>query len=561
MSALPQLRRDTGVERMWRYMDDVRSGAVPACMEVRQAVDRQIRDVANEDFAYYFDIDSANRVVEFIEMLPHVKGKEFVGRTIDLEPWQCFILCTVFGWLDIEGNRRFRAAYIEVPRKNAKSTLSSGVGLYLLTADHEPGSEVYSAATTRDQAKIVFDVAKAMVEKNLSGLKMTFDLETFGGKQQAGAIVESRTGGVFRPLARDQGGNLDGLNVHCGIIDELHAHKTRDVYDVVETGTGARTQPLIWAITTAGFNRAGICYEQRGYVRKLLSGVEEDDTYFGIIYTIDEKDDWKDEASWIKANPNWGVSVLPDDIRRKAAKAIATASAQNNFLTKHMNVWVNAGVAWMNMVAFQKCAQSVTFEEYHGKDVWIAIDLASRVDVAAINYTWKEGGRVISKSRYYLPADTIDEEKNASYPGWVIDGHITATPGAKTDFKTIEAQLEEDCRNFNVQAIGYDPYQAQYLANNLAELGIEVVEYAQNMGNMSEPMKEWEGLVMAGQYVYDGNPVTTWMVSNVVCHIDAKDNVYPRKEDVVNKIDGAVAQIMNIGLTAGVEGTQDVVFL
>ena len=554
----------TGVARTLTYMEDVRSGKIPACEEVRQAIERQFVDLERENtdetFPYWFDETTANRVVDFIEMLPHVKGREFVGKNIELEGWECFIVCVVFGWLDIDELRRYRAAYIEVPRKNAKSTLSACVGLYMQLADNEPGAEVYSAATGKDQAKIVFDAAKKMVDKK-TNLQEAFGVSTYGGAMQSGSIVEHDTGSIFKPLARDQGGNLDGLNIHCGIIDELHAHKTRDIYDVIDTGTGARQQPLVWAITTAGFNRAGICYEQRMYVKKLLSGVEKDDTYFGIIYTIDKDDDWKTREAWQKANPNWGISVNSDDIQRKAVKAIATASAQNNFLTKHLNVWVNAATVWMNMAKFEQQARKISWDEFKNQPCWISLDLASRIDIAAANYTWKMGGEYFTKNRFWLPSDTIEEEKNAQYPGWAIDGFINATPGAKTDFRSIEDQVREDMKNYQVQSIAYDPYQSQYLANNLSGLGANMVEFAQTVGNMSEPMKEWEGLVMAGKYFWDSNPVFEWMVSNVMARFDAKDNIFPIKEEIDNKIDGAVAQIMSLGMCMGVEEPDGVYFL
>ena len=556
----------SGVERMYMYMDAVESGTIPACREVKQAVARQRRDLAREDSPWWFDEEKADRVVRFVELLPHVKGRQFVGKNLKMEPWQCFILCVVFGWVDIDDIRRFKAVYIEVPRKNAKSTLTSAIGLYLLVADDEPGAEVYSAATGVEQAKIVFGSAKQMVDKT-QAFRDNFGAATYGGAMQAGSIVVMDTASSFRPLARDSGGNLDGLNVHGGLIDELHAHKTRDIYDVIETGTGARQQPLIWAITTAGSNRAGICYEQRGYVKRILNKTVDDDRYFGIIYTIDKgyddipDDDWTQRSSWMKANPNWGISVEPDDMERLASKAISTSSAQNNFLTKRLNVWVNAGEAWMNMIKFEKCVRAIDWDDMKGYPLWIALDLASRVDIAAINYTWLKDGQYWSKSRYYIPQDTVEEETNASYSGWTIDEYLIETQGGKTDFSLIEKQLLEDFDTFSVQGIAYDPYQAQYLVNNLSDSHIDMIEYRQTVANMSEPMKQWEGFVNDGKFFYDGNPVTTWMVANVVCRIDEKDNVYPRKELRENKIDGAVAQIMTLGLMLTEEESDSVIFL
>ena len=552
----------TGVERAYRYMRGVSKGTIPACEEVRQAVQRQYDDLEREDFEWRFDEEIAERAIRFCEMMPHTKGREFVGKLIKLEDWQCFIITTVFGWVDLDDMRRFKAAYVEVPRKNAKSTLSAAIGLYLLVADGEPGSEVYSAATTQDQAKIVFDCARGMVEK-LPKLREVFDIDIYGGKQQAGTILENRTSGVFKPLAADSKG-LDGLNIHCGIIDELHAHPKRNVYDVIETATGARQQPLIWSITTAGFDRAGICYEQRSYIRRVLSKRETDDSYFGIIYTIDIDDDWTEESSWIKANPNWGISVNPDDIRRKAKKAIASSASQNNFLTKHLDKWVNASVAWMNMAAFENSAdKSLSWDDVTGP-IWIGLDLSSRVDIAAINYTWiGDNSRVFTKSRYFLPQETVENETNDAYDGWVHDGHMIATPGAKTDFKEIEEQIRVDCRKYEVAGIAYDPFQAQYLVNNLAEDGLPMVEFNKTIATFSAPMKEWEAIVAEGSFVYDGNPVTTWMVSNVEARYDARENVFPVKPENNRKmkIDGADAQIMALAMAIPNRFDQSVIFL
>jgi phage terminase large subunit-like protein len=483
----------------------------------------------------------AERVCRFAELMPHIKG-EWAGTLIKLDGWQSFVLSTVFGWVDDNGYRRFKTAYIEVPRKNAKSTLSSTVALYCLTADGEAGAEVYSAATTRDQARIVWQDAKRMVEKS-PGLRSKLGVNT-----SAHAIYVDNTASSMKALSRDQGGNLDGLNIHCGIIDELHAHKTRDVFDVIETGTGSRRQPLLWLITTAGFNRAGICYEQRSYTLKLLSGAAKDEEYFGIIYTIDKDDDWADESAWAKANPNWCVSVNPDDIRRKARKAMETASAVNNFLTKHLNVWVNAATAWMDMRAWDECGdQTLALEQFEGQECHIGVDLATKTDIAAVNITFRKDGEYYAFNRFYLPEDAASEGRNSQYSGWGRSGKLILTPGNVTDFALIEADIRDLASRFRVLSVAYDEWQAQYLANNLMADGLPMVNYRLTVQNMSEPMKEWEALVLQSKYHHNNCPAMTWMVSNVVAHLDAKENIYPRKEFPENKIDGPVAQIMALG--------------
>jgi phage terminase large subunit-like protein len=527
------------------YARSVVAGEIPACKWTRLACQRQLDDLQREvsdSWPYVFDADLAERPCEFLELLPHIKGKwARERRLIELEPWQCFIITTVFGWVHREtGLRRFREGYTEVPRKNAKSTLSSGLALYMLTADGEQGAEVYSAATTRDQARIVFDDAKAMAER-------TPDLRTHLGLAiLQHALTVMHTASSFRPLAAE-GSTLDGLNVHFAVIDELHAHKTRAVYDVIDTARGAREQSLLWNITTAGTDRAGICYERRTHVTKVLGGQIEDPSLFGIIYTIDEEDDPHDPASWAKANPNWMKSVLPDDMEAASRKAAAMPSAMGNFLTKRLNVWVNADSAWMHMPAWDRCANpALTLESLAHLPCVLALDLASKVDVAAkIRLFHDEAAdRYKVKAQFYLPERAVEASGNSQYEGWRRSGWLTVTPGEVTDFDQIELDLAEDMRQLQVQEVAYDPWQATQLASHMLDQGAPMVELRQTVQNMSEPMKQLEALVLQGKLEHDGNPVLTWMISNVVCHRDAKDNIYPRKERNENKIDGAVALIM-----------------
>lgn len=533
------------VGRAERYIDGVLSGTIPACKWVTLACQRQREDLGR-DWGYTFDRATANKVCRFVEALPHIKGSQFAGKKLELGDWQCFILTTVFGWLDSDGLRRFRTVYIECPRKNGKSTLSAPVALYLLAADGEAGAEVYSAATTRDQAKIVWEDAKRMADRS-PGLRQATGLET-----SAHSVFVKATASSLKALSRDQQGNLDGLNVHGAIIDELHGHKDRGVWDVIETATGARAQPLVWAITTAGSNRAGICYEQQGYVRKILGGAHEDPTYFGVIYSIDAEDDPFDPATWAKANPNYGVSVSPDDLARKASKAQQMAAAQNNFLTKHLNVWVNADTAWMNMQAWDKCAdESLDEGDFEGQDCVIGGDLATKVDIAAkVKLFWREIEGVrhyYAFSKYYLPEDAAEDGRNSQYSGWAADGRLVLTDGPVTDYAIIEDEIREDASRFRVIDAAFDPWQASSLIQRLQADKLPVSEYRQTVANMSEPMKELEALVLQGRFHFDGDPVMTWMISNVVCHVDAKENIYPRKERPENKIDGVVALICALG--------------
>jgi phage terminase large subunit-like protein len=508
---------------------------------VRKACKRQLDDLARTGWRFRFDEQRAGRVCRFIERLPHIKGP-MAGQRLHLEAWQCWILTTVFGWVDREtGKRRFRRAYVEVPRGNGKSALSSGIGLYMLAADGEGGAEVYSAATTRDQARIVFRDAQAMARK-------VPDLATqLGVTVAAHNIHVLRTASKFEALSAE-GSSLDGLNIHCAVVDELHAHKTRAVYDVIETGTGKRPQSLLWVITTAGSDKSGVCYEQRTYVTKVLGGQVTDDSQFGVIYSIDEGDDWTAPATWRKANPNWGVSVMPDVVGQLAAKAMQLPAAQSNFKTKHLDVWVNADSAWLPSGAWEKCADpTLSLDDFEGEECVIALDLATKTDIASKIYLFKRDGVRYLFGRHYLPEAAVLDARNAAYGGWEIAGRLQVTPGDATDFAAIEAEVLEDASRFRVREVAYDPWQAADLAQRLQANGASVIEYRNTVANFSAPMKELAALVLKGEVRHDGCPVLAWMVSNVVCHTDAKENIYPRKERPENKIDGVVAAIMALG--------------
>jgi phage terminase large subunit-like protein len=529
------------------YAKDVLAGRVKASRFVHAACKRQTEDLKRfkaKGAGFQFDKAKASKVCQFIELLPHIKGPK-TGQLIELEPWQIFILTTIFGWVKKDGTRRFRRVYIEVPRGNGKSALSSGVGLYMVAADAEGGAEVYSFATTRDQAKIVFGDAQNMARRT-PGLKAHFGVDV-----TAHNINVLRTASKFEALSAE-GSTLDGLNTHFACVDELHAHKTRAVYDVVETSTGKRAQSLLWVITTAGSNRAGICYEVRGFVVKVLTGGVKDDSQFGIIYGLDDGDDWTTEDALIKANPNWGISVMPEVLLPLQAKAMTMPSAANNFKTKHLNEWVNADTAWMDMRAWEACADpSLDVEQFAGEPAYIALDLASKVDIAAkISLHVRE---IDGKQHfyvfgaYYLPRDTVDRGENSQYQGWESMGLLTVTDGAVIDFQVIEDDLLADCSRFEVREVPYDPFQATQMATRMMAQAVPMVEMRPTVLNFSEPMKQLEALVLQGRLHHSGDPVLGWMMSNVVAHMDAKDNIYPRKERPENKIDGVVALIMALG--------------
>jgi len=534
------------VARAIAYARSVTSGAIPACKWVRLACQRQLDDLARwdeQDSQFRWAPAKANEVCAFIELLPHTKGEwASRGEKIRLEDWQCFVLCVVFGWLRADGARRFRIVYIEVPRKNAKSTLSAGVGLYMLTADGEAGAEVYSAATTRDQARIIFQAAQEMAKREPDFR------EAFGVQVGAHNINVIATASKFEALSADAS-TLDGLNISCGLVDEVHAHPTRKVVDVIETATGSRRQPLQWEITTAGSDKAGICFEHRGYVCKILEHVTDDEAFFGIIYTIDENDPWDDPETWRKANPNFDVSVSPDDLERKAKKASQLPAPLSNFLTKHLNVWVSADSGLFDMLAWDRAKEpGLKIEDCAGFPCYIGIDLAFVDDISAVIMLFQRGeGDYAVFGKYYLPEEVVQESRNSQYSGWVRSGRVTATDGNITDIEEIVDDLEIARKNYDVRELPFDPYAKAVLFNAISNRGAgndRYFEFFQRPAMMSPATAGLMAAIKAGHIHHDGDPVLAWALSNVVGHFDVNENVYPRKERPENKIDPAIALIM-----------------
>jgi len=523
-----------------RYAEGIVAGEIPACELVRLACQRQINDLARVEWDFTFDQDRGDHICWFIENLPHIKGR-WKSRNIELEPWQCFLLTTIFGWIDADGFRRYRKCYIEIPRKNSKSTLAAGVALYLLCADGEPGAEIYSAAVTRDQAKICWETAQKMVQRER-------EMQAFYGVEPlAHSISVQRNAAAFKPLSRDAD-SLEGLNPHGAVIDELHAHKTREIFDVLNQATGSRRQPLLFCITTAGDNRAGVCFEQHEYVSQILQGRHSDERYWGVIYSVDKEDDWVSEASARKANPNYGVSVLADDIDMICKQAQRSAEAQNAYLTKRLNIWVSTGTAFFNMLAWHnRCKQDeFTLEDFYGEQCYVSLDLASKVDIAVKLMLFRRDGKRYVFCKYYVPESAI-ERGNPNYDyyaGWVNAGRIATTPGNVIDFEFIEADLLDDRNNFQVLEVPFDPFQATELSTRMLKEGVPMIEVGATVRNFSEPMKSLDGMILQGTIKHDGDPVLGWMIGNVYAKRDAKDNVYPRKVRNENKIDGAVALLM-----------------
>lgn len=531
-----------------KYARDVVAGKILACLFVRQACQRQLDDLkrwSGKSGPYYFDKAAAEKIIKFIEMMPHVAGKWAKNKELLLlGPWQKFKWTTIFGWKRSKDHtRRFRETYMEEPRKNGKSAQVAAVCNYMLTEDGEAGAEIYCGAATEYQAWKVFGPARDMAI-GADGFR-----DHYGVEVNARSIISIGTGSKFEPLIGDPG---DGGSPSCAVADELHEHKSAKLYDTMITGMGSREQPLMLAITTAGYNLGGVCYSLHDRARKVLGGIIEDDELFAIIYTIDKDDEWTSKEALIKANPNYGVSVSEDFLLAQQQKAMQNPSKQNAFKTKHLNVWCSASVAWMNMLKWDDCAEtSLNIEGFAGERAIIALDLASKIDIAAkvtvFTRQIDDKAHYYLFGKYYLPEETVQESGNEQYQGWAHEDRLTLTPGNVIDFAYIEDDLKEDASRFEITEVPYDPFQATQLSTRMLEEGFPMVEMRPTVLNFSEPMKELESLVLSKRLHHNGCPIMTWMVSNVVAHLDNKDNIYPRKERPENKIDGVVALIMALG--------------
>jgi phage terminase large subunit-like protein len=529
------------------------NGQIDACKWVRAACSRHLRDLQQQkdpNFPFRFDEARASRACRFIEALPHVKDdfnhRAAKGERIKLCPWQKFVVVSIFGWLLKHTNTyRFRLVYVCVPRKNGKSILAAAIGLYKLAADGEFGAEVFSGATTEKQAWEVFRPAKNMAERTPE-LRRAFNITV-----NAKSLAIEKTASRFQPVIGKPG---DGASPSCAIVDEYHEHPTDDLFDTMQTGMGARQNPLLLVITTAGSDRSGPCYALQQKVQAMLDGKVQNERLFGVIYTIDEADDWMAPEALRKANPNYDVSVEASFLLDAQRDAVQNARNQNIFKTKHLNVWVNADIVWMNMVKWDACAdEHLALEQFLKDPCMIGVDLASRIDMAAKVKLFRrnlEGkAHFYAFGTYYLNEAAVDNVRNMHYQGWFNQNRLVVTPGNVTDYNWIANDLIQDGTTLYVREVPHDPYHAAALIQFIQaradwNQGVPFVEVRQTVQQMSPAMKELEAIVLDGRFHHDGDPVLGWMVSNVVCHRDAKDNIFPRKEREENKIDGVIALLM-----------------
>ena len=491
---------------------------------------------------FYYDEAAADRAVGFFERyLKHTKGR-WAGEAFRLQPWQeKDIIRPLFGWKRADGTRKYRTAYIEIPRKNGKSTLSAGIGLYLLFADNEPGAEIYSAAADRDQAAIVHDQARAMVEDSPELAKRA---EVFKR-----SIVVHATRSVYKVISADAY-TKHGLNAHGIIFDELHAQPNRELWDVLTTSTGAREQPLVATITTAGYDRESICWEQHEYARKVLEGVIEDPTYFAYIAAADENEDWTDPEVWENANPGLGVTISREYLEQECKRAQQVPAYQNTFRRLHLDQWTQQETRWLDLGVWDACGGDVP--DLAGRKCYAGLDMASTTDVAALALVFPpetEGEPYYVIPFFWIPGDNLVERSlrdRASYDAWQQAGLLATTDGNVIDYQAIQAQIVDLGEIYDIEEIAFDRWGAIQMSQNLDGAGFTMVPFGQGFASMSAPTKELQRLILDGKIAHGGHPVLRWMADNMVVKQDPAGNLKPDKSKSRQKIDGMVALIMGL---------------
>lgn len=539
-----------------QYARDVLNGKILACKSIQLACQRHFNDLKislDKDYPYRFDRELAERACRFVQLLPHSSG-DLAGQKLKLEPWQAFAFSSIFGWVTKKTKkRRFREAYIRVARKNGKSFFAAGIGTYMFCADGENSAEVYCGATTMAQAKKVFTPARQMADR-LPSLRSKFSISVW---------VDSLTrpdGSLFAPIAGKPG---DGDSPHCAIIDEYHEHDTDHMYEAMTLGMGARTQPLTLIITTAGTSLESPCYDKDKQVKEMLNGHVPNDRLFGLVYELDEGDDWTDPTNFIKANPNLDVSISYDDLLAEMEVAKQVPRKVNAFKTKRLNIWVSGKAAFYNMTQWHAAAdKSLRYEDFAGEEYYLGLDLAQRLDLnAGVGVFVRE---IEGKKHYYcirpkfwVPEDTVRSTdpkiaKTADrYVKFVEMGALEATDGAEADYREILASIIDlqEIDKVRVSEIPIDPSGATALSHELQDHGFEPISIRQDYTNMSPPMKELEAALAGGRFHHDGNPVLSWCISNVIGkNVPGSDDIVrPTKGDKQSKIDGATALFMAIG--------------
>jgi phage terminase large subunit-like protein len=538
-------RRSEPDDPATKYARDVVAGRIVVGDLARRACRRHLSDLKSAGRrGYVWRPDLAGLIYKFCSLLTHSKGR-WAGKPIDLEPWEYFLLGSVWGWRRKDGTRRFRHIHLEVARKNGKTFLAAVLALALLVLDGEAGAEVYCVATKLDQARITHEDAKRMVKASDA---LSQRLELFKS-----AIAFPAANGTLQPLGRESG-SLDGLNVHGAIADELHAWRDELLWDVIQTATGARDQPLIVRTTTAGYDKQTLWFDLRKSAVAMLQGKRQDDRLFALIYTLDDGDDWKDEKVYAKANPNLGVTVRLEDLVAERDEAIAVPGRQGAFRRLKLNQLTEAVSTWLPVERWDACGGIITPEMLAGRRCLIGIDMSSSRDLTAgvkLYPPAANGDLWILVPHFWLPEEGIDQksdEDGQPYRQWAEDGYLTLIPGPVIDPDYVEEWIEQQNAETPVSTIVFDRRFAMKLSANLQGKGYACVGFGQGFFSMKDPVIEFERNVVGRQFLHNGCPVLRSCVMNVAIEQDAAGCRKPSKKKSTGRIDGVIAALMPLGV-------------
>jgi len=535
------------------YIKKVQAGIVPVCDYVRMAVSRQLHDLKRQrtkGFPFYFDEHEAERWTSFIACLRHTSG-EWKGQHFNIQDFQAFRWACLFGWQRTDGKgRRFRRAFVEVARKQGKTEEAAAIMLGGMVIDGEQTAQIYSAATTRHQAKIVYNAAKMMGRS----LRQDSEYMADGLKVMQHRVLWNPTDSYMEALSAEAG-TLDGLSPHVAVIDEFHAHPSNEVLKVIETGMGARSQPLTYIITTSGFNFESPWYHLRQNCIDILRGIKTDETFFGVIYTLDDKDDWNDRSTWIKSNPQIGITPTWEFMESEYTKAINEGGrSEVEFKTKNLNMPVGVSEVWIPDEIWQSCPNEINESELLGCECYAGIDFASVSDFTAMTLLFPptEAGQPYTILPFFWIPEEVLKIRSRDLPDivrWQQHGLVNVTPGNVTDYDYLAAEVARLRTMYDIRAIGYDPHNAWQTIAKLEADGLPMDKFSQGIMNMSPPSKEFERIVRNGMLNHGGNPVLRWMLQNCVPYYDANENLKIRKmkETRGAKIDGIVSTVIALG--------------
>lgn len=523
-----------------QYPVDVIAGNVIAGKHIKKACERFFSLM--DDDRYMFLEEKVDKVIRLYHHLRHFKGRHS-GKPFVLEPWQEWIIASIYGFYNkSDGSRLTQTVYIEVARKNGKTALAAGIGLNALINDDEDGAEVYFAANSKDQVKI-------SAWPLCSNFAKAFDPKEKYLKVYRDTINFDKTISWLKVLAADST-KLDGPNPSTFILDEYHAAKSNSLKAVLESGQGTRDNPLEIIITTAGFDKLGPCYELRTTATEILNGLKEDDSFFMAIYSLDEKDDWKDEANWIKSNPNMDVTVKSSYLRKEVRKAMNTPSDEVNVKTKNLNMWCDSSDVWIPDDYILACSRKVDLDDFTTKDDCFAgIDLSSTSDLTCVSFMIPKDDKFYFKTLYYLPEEALETKKNKEqYSEWVRLGFLKLTPGNVVDYDYILDDILSVDKRLYIVKVGYDSWNATQFVINATDKGLPMEPVSQSIGNFNRPTKEMERVILSGNVVIDNNPITRFCFRNVVMKLDHNGNTKPSKEYRDKKIDGVISMIEAMGV-------------